>query len=84
MGVRLMLLAEALVLPRNVSWLPTTVITPLASAPMRLTYLLVWFSQTRGKVAETSACEAEVMASLAAVLHPPAANSISDTRARML
>jgi hypothetical protein len=40
-GVRLMLLAEALVLPRSASWLPTTVITPLASALMRLTYLLV-------------------------------------------
>ena len=72
-GVRLMLLADALVLPRSASWLPTTVITPLASALRRLTYLLAWFSQTWGNVADTSACVAVVMASLTAVLQPLAA-----------
>jgi hypothetical protein len=84
MGVKLMLLAEALVLPRRASWLPTTVITPFASALMLETYLLVWLSQTWGNVGETSLWEAEVIASLTAVLHPLAASSISETRARML
>jgi hypothetical protein len=40
-GVKAMALAELLVLPRRASWLPITVITPLPSTVMLLTYLLV-------------------------------------------
>ena len=48
-----MALADALVLPRKALWLPTTVMTPLLSTAMLLTYLLVCVSQTLGKAADT-------------------------------
>ena len=83
-GVSEMLLADALVLPRSASWLPTTVITPFASELMAVTYLLVRVSQTLGNMAETSATEAELMASLTAVWQLPAASSISEALALML
>jgi hypothetical protein len=58
--------------------------TPLASALTLLTYLLLWVSHAWGNVAETSASDDELMASLTVVLQPLAASNISDTRARML
>ena len=55
MGVREMVLAVALVLPRKVLGLPTTVITPLASTAMLATYCDVCDAQAAGKLALTSA-----------------------------
>ena len=83
-GVRAMALADALVLPRRASWLPVTVITPLPSTAIPLTYLLVWLSQALGSWAETLLSDEEPMASVTAVLQPLAASSISDTLARMV
>ena len=80
-GVKATALADALVLPRKASWLPTTVITPLPSTATLATYLLVWLSQTLGKAADTLASDAELMASLTAVLQPLAASSISEALA---
>lgn len=54
-GVREMALAVALVLPRKVLGLPTTVITPLASTAMLATYCDVCDAQAAGNVALTSA-----------------------------
>ena len=77
-----MALADSLVSPRRAAWLPVTVITPLPSTAMALTYLLEVLSQTLGSKAETSLSDEELMASVTAVLQPLAASSISDTLAR--
>ena len=69
MGVRESALAVALVFPRRLLGFPTTVMTPLASTDMPTTYLEACVWQALGKAALTSACEAEVMVSVTAVLH---------------
>ena len=75
-------LAVALVLPRRVLVLPVTVMTPLASTTMPLTYLEVCVSHALGKAALTSAWDAVLTVSVTAVLHCVAANIISETLAR--
>ena len=75
-------LAVALVLPRRVLGLPLTVMTPLASTEIPLTYLEICVSHALGYAELTSAWDAVLTVSVTAVLHCVAVSIISETLAR--